>query len=571
MSVKKLFLFNAGCQDVKDSVIGEVSRMIGWENQSVPVSADQLDGKSCWWGAVKAMPVEFSGTSVMGSPSVSLETHHEDPLKAADSGNCCLSYTDSYDIHSLQQRDKPLRIDTVSSLPTTGFVMDLNIGNSIEDGDLGNKNFYNLKEAYHRPNSGTAGCFDLSHLRMHLETNEPSSSNNAMISDKNVSRDVVDYIFKEMQGFQDPHANLDNLSLRLSANEDVNSVGKSFDGADRYNPAVDSPCWKGAPAARFSHYEVSEANPSEYVHKNEKCFGSVIQEPQNFLLDTDNNVKRSCKNSNYQIPNEIAYQETNLAGSPRKFLASKFASGNCNSDSAANTGPLQSEPIRDYGLKYLNGITEMKENNVLPTKPFYDCESGYSHTEHHVVEENKLIFHKQHTLCTDGADAGSNVNNGLECGISHMAERALSSTSSVADAPTTLEKSAGNVSTPKLNVQMLVDTMHNLSELLLFHCLNGATELKEQDHNVLKDVISNLSTCALENAENLTPSQECLFPQPGTSKRAKESCELQQVCSDFFSLFNLIIMLSSFKNRKHLFYMICRNCKSQIYIVYWPR
>ncbi|KAF7823709.1 O-glucosyltransferase rumi-like protein [Senna tora] len=44
---------------------------------------------------------------------------------------------------------------------------------------------------------------------------------------------------------------------------------------------------------------------------------------------------------------------------------------------------------------------------------------------------------------------------------------------------------------------------HNLSELLLFHCSNDACELKEEDRNVLSNVISNLNTCALKNAEQM--------------------------------------------------------------------
>ena len=120
------------------------------------------------------------------------------------------------------------------------------------------------------PSPGTAGLLNPGPIHMHLRRNEPSSSNKAMISDKNVSRNVADYIFRESHEFQNPHANMDNLRLGLSAIEDVNFVEKSFEGGDRCNPAEDSPCWKGASAARFSHFEPSAALSQEYVHKKEK-------------------------------------------------------------------------------------------------------------------------------------------------------------------------------------------------------------------------------------------------------------------------------------------------------------
>ncbi|XP_061364059.1 uncharacterized protein LOC133307548 [Gastrolobium bilobum] len=516
---------NPGCKDLEDSN-GEISHMIAWEKCSMPMSADHLDDKSCRWGTFKPIPVEFSGASAMHPPSVSLETHHETPLKlVADSGNCPLPYTVSYDKH-MRQHDKPSRVDAISSTSLTGLVTDLNIGNIIADGDLGHNNFYNTKEAYHRPIPGSAGCFDVNHLRMHLERNELSSSNKAMVSDNDVSKDAADYIFKVSNGFQNPHP-VDNLSLRLSAIDDVNSAEKSLEGGDRCNPAVDSPCWKGAPASYFSHCEYSEALPLEYVLKIEECFGSVNQKPQNFLFGTENNGKESCQNSNnYQMHT----QETGSAGSPRKFSVTKFASEDCMSDDSVNDGSFQSEPSRDCGLQYLDDIIEIKEKSVPPTKPD-DCEPISSCTEHQAIEENKLMFQKQHALCIGGADAGCSVNKCLEFGTSYTAEHTLSLPSSVVDAPTTLEKSAGKVSNQKLNVQMLVDTMHNLSELLLFHCRNGACELKEGDCIILKNVISNLNTCAFKNAEQITPAQECLFHQPETSVCAGESCELQQDAS----------------------------------------
>ncbi|PNY14245.1 hypothetical protein L195_g010921 [Trifolium pratense] len=495
---------NLGGQDITDSQ-GEDAHMFGWEIHPPTISAGHLDDKSCRGRTTKPMPVDFSHTSVLQSPSLSLETHHEAPLKlAVDSGNHHFSYTGVYDKYPWQwQQAKIPRVDTVSSTPITGPVTDLNIGH----------NYYDIKEAHPTPSLGTAGCFGLGQLRMHLDRNEPSSSDIAMISDN------------ARHEFPNPHPNLGNLSLRLNAMQAVNSVDKSFEcGGDQCNPSVDSPCWKGAPTAHFSYYESAEVLPPEHVPKNEECFGYVIQEPQNFIFDAKSNVKKPCDTS-FQMHIRTVNQETNSAGSPRKLSETRFASEDCQSDGAVSDGPFQSEPC-DYGLQYQDGITKMKETSVPPTKPI-DCEFGSSHDEHQVTEENKLVSQQLHTLCIGDVDAGCNENICSASGTPHTGGHALSS-SSVEDAPTTPVKSATKVSTEKLNIQMLVATMQNLSQLLLNHCSNDAYELEEGDCKILRNVIGNLNTCILKNAEQINLAQECLFHQPETSICAGESCELQQ-------------------------------------------
>ncbi|CAL5204162.1 unnamed protein product [Lathyrus oleraceus] len=508
-------LASAGCQDITDSH-GEVPHMIGWEKHSLPTSGDYFDDKCCWWRPTKPMPVDFSHTSVWQSPPLSLETRHEPPLKlAVDSGDHDFSYTDVYDKHSGQQ-DKQTRVDTVSSTSITGSGTDLNLGIFVPDGGSGHKKFYDIKEA--------AACFGLN-LCMNLEdSNEASSSNNAMVSDMNDSGDVVDYKDKARHEFQHLLPNPGLLSLGLNAIQGVNSVDKSFDCVgDPCNPSVDSPCWKGAPVSHFSYYESSEALPPENVPKNE-CFGSVIREPQNFLLDDKNNFKKPC-DSSLQMHIQIADQETYSAGSSSKQNSeTRFASDDCN---VVNAGPFHSEPSCDYKLQYQDDIAKMKDNSVPPTKPI-DCESGSSHDEDQVTEENKLASQKLHTLCIGGADARYNENICSASGTSLTGGHALSLSSSVEDASTTSEKSAGKVSTEELNAQMLVDTMNKFSQLLLNHCLNDACELEEQNCNILRDVITNLNTCVMKNAEQINLAQECLLRQPETSRCAVEPCELQK-------------------------------------------
>ncbi|CAJ1974494.1 unnamed protein product [Sphenostylis stenocarpa] len=551
---KDIFLLNAGNQEVKESVNNEVSYIIDREKYNVPAISNHSPHTSSWWGTVIPMPLESSVASVLQSPSVSLETHREAPLKVvADSGNNNLSNIASHDKHS-RHVDK----SSNSSMPRTGLTKDMNTDDIMADQLVGHSNFFNTKEASYMPCPGTSGCYDPSHIRMHLGRNEPSSSNKAMVSDKNVSRNVDDYIFRGRNGYKSGHANIDNLSLSLRSIEDGNFAEKSFEGGDRSNPAEDSPCWKGASASHFSYFGPSAFLSQEYVHKKESSFGPVIQESQNYLVDTENSTKKSAEKSNgYQMQSEFSYQGT---GSPRKISVQNCAYEDCKSGSALNGGPSQFKPNYDFGIQFLD-IAKTMQNSVPPAKAT-NCESGSSHTEDEFAEKNKLMSQKLHTSLIGDAEAGCSVNKCPEHDSSYTAEHVVSLSSSVVNSTTTpssvvnssttpssvvyttttpssvvdtttMNINNGKVTTAKLNVQMIVDTMQNLSELLLYHCKNDVCELKERDYNVLKDVINNLNTCALKNAEQTAPAQECLLSQnqPETFNCAGDTLELHQNAS----------------------------------------
>ncbi|KAI4307014.1 hypothetical protein L6164_030250 [Bauhinia variegata] len=531
-------LVSKGCQDVNDSTNGEHStNMLGWEKHHLPMITDQLDDKSFWWQTSKSVPVDFSRTSVQGSPLVSLETHHDPLLKSVgDSGNHNLSFTDS--LKYLRQTDKPSWVDTGSSAPIAKSIYDLNVASGIADRDLGINNFSN-KEPYPQPSLGQLDCFGLSELHTLLQRNDPvptSSIRIAELSDKSISADAVEFTFKAEapRGFQNPHVTQDKLTL--STHEALNSIAKSFDSVDRCNPAIDSPCWKGTPTGYASPFEASETLNPLYVKKTEEYFGSDLLWPQSFLLNTSNHVKISSGTSNNnQIDNEIDYQERKLADPPIKSPVMNFGSEDCNSDVAMDAGSCQCKASCYCGLQYLDDLSEVRENMVPPNKSINDCESRSSNTEQKVIGANKLTSQNNHDLCGGNGDARFNVNECSKYGTSHATGYALSSPSSVEDSPSEPQKS--KASTPNMNVHLLIDTMHNLSELLLFHCLNNTCEFNERDHNVLKNVISNLDTCILKNAEQVIPVKKRPFPQPYTSKYARESAEAQQEVKNHHFMF----------------------------------
>ncbi|KAI3858143.1 hypothetical protein MKX03_022462 [Papaver bracteatum] len=101
----------------------------------------------------------------------------------------------------------------------------------------------------------------------------------------------------------------------------------------------------------------------------------------------------------------------------------------------------------------------------------------------------------------------------------------------------------------ELDAGLLINTMHNLSELLLATCSSGVSTLEEQDHEILQRIAINLNTCALMKPGTMRSGPGLSFPQsmsscsdksvPDTRKgvvggisqvTTKESCAHQNQC-----------------------------------------
>ncbi|XP_054789124.1 uncharacterized protein LOC129294688 [Prosopis cineraria] len=228
------------------------------------------------------------------------------------------------------------------------------------------------------------------------------------------------------------------------------------------------------PAANFSR-----ALHPELMDKIDECLASALEGPKDFNVEIANNVNVSCEISNKnQVENEVGSREKGLGGHVTKFSLSNFASQEFNSD-VGNDGP--------------------------------------SYAGNQFIEEKKFMSQNLNSLCRC-TDVGFDMSECLKCSSSREAENGTPSPSFIVGEP---EKTSAPA--PKIDIQMLVKMMHNMSELLLGHCLTGEFQLNGRDRSILDIVISNLRTCALKN-----PEQRRLFPELDSGNPAGESSQLQQ-------------------------------------------
>ncbi|KAI3918312.1 hypothetical protein MKX01_041632 [Papaver californicum] len=69
----------------------------------------------------------------------------------------------------------------------------------------------------------------------------------------------------------------------------------------------------------------------------------------------------------------------------------------------------------------------------------------------------------------------------------------------------------------ELDAGLLINAMHNLSELLLAICSSGVSALEEHDHGILQRITSNLNTCALMKPGTTRSGPGLSFPQSMSS------------------------------------------------------
>ncbi|OVA03004.1 hypothetical protein BVC80_8797g20 [Macleaya cordata] len=261
-------------------------------------------------------------------------------------------------------------------------------------------------------------------------------------------------------------------------------VESSLETFDQFNPAVDSPCWKGAPAFRFSPFAGKEAGtPQLLVKELAGCNGLKIQGPQVFPINDDDTVAISSPEHENSVSNKNAHAgDGNLSSSsPKPSLKVSNRNG-------VQFSYGSQEPIKGC---FLPGVSQCSSN----LKPFQMMQLSN--------EEDTVTFTGQLASECRVADSGIDAKNGSSPVPINAKQHITTSPSSGVDATidhTELFGEGSDISAkklaPKVDARLLINAMHNLSELLLASCSNGVDVLEEQDHEILQRVTSNLHSCA---------------------------------------------------------------------------
>ncbi|XVF12776.1 hypothetical protein REPUB_Repub08aG0148700 [Reevesia pubescens] len=525
---------------------------LGREKQVGPPSIEKLDYNPVLGQNLSFMPVDCLKTSVIGSNSALPETDMQHSTTPSDSIPAMKS--------SPGVVIRPAAGGACSSASDTVPFKNVNTGiNGTETNFLGNNPYY-VKEPHYLLNFGSKNECDPSQLSFNLDGNcylsgESSAKNTEKLSTSNMaSKDASDHLFRAKSGVTFSDINPDNFSLALDNNEPVVAVENSLESLDHYNPPVDSPCWKGAPASYNSPFGSSEPFSVQLVKKLEACDGSNGQALKFIPVNTANVVKLpSGKSGEIRMTFENGNVEDGSVSSLKLPSVSIPSSREHQPDGAAKAGSYHQKTSAACEIKFSDDASEWKKDYVLFNKSVDEVEKTSCTIQQSLVE-GRLTSENFHISENGVADLEMKINDASGCGSYHMSCHAVKNLSCVPscveDVSTKHSKFLGKESVSNSSISVLVDTMHNLSELLLYHCSNETWELKEQALNSLEKVINNLDKCMSKNV-----GQESVFSElhEGTSmgrpqmaaidvptrhvqEKRKHSGKKDEKCSDFISV-----------------------------------
>ncbi|KAL7003754.1 hypothetical protein U1Q18_004900 [Sarracenia purpurea var. burkii] len=370
----------------------------------------------------------------------------------------------------------------------------------------------------------------------------PDSSINDRISVKKSSpalvfkppngKDHLDHISNAGKEFQLCVTNVPyGFTSALDSGEGFTSVRSSSENSDHYNPAVDSPCWKGAPSSHFSSSETSEAVPPQHpMKKSEACDSLHLQQTLISLPCSDDTVKVSCQNPcKTSVYHENGYVELGLLLCPERLSNANCPTGDHSSADAVKAGFNHTKLSSSNGVQLSSDVGEPRKECEVPYDSRSDSDLKPYSTKQPGLDKGEVISEREFKLCIDDADPGLNTNCASEDGnFPFHGVESTSHSHCSAENVNKLAKLHATESTPKMKAHLLVDTMHNLSKLLLFQCSNDASAVLEQDREALKRIIKNLDACVTKKIVPMAATQESMFTQQCISHECRNLPDLHE-------------------------------------------
>ncbi|XP_052184849.1 uncharacterized protein LOC127796637 [Diospyros lotus] len=510
---------------------------LGIESQVVSPSAEKFNYKSSSLQDPSIISGESSKISISGSLSIQefLDEavtdfcNYQSPYASYDKSfqqfdscmNDCLPMK-----NSLPATDNRLvSIGSTVNVPITVSSEYVNsVGNFsiIKSNGFGHCYSSNGKEPHLSQSSGKEVCLDTSRLNLPMERGAVKQEE---LLNQPVS-EVLDQMPKSGIIFELPNITIpDGFNLAIDGSKGYTATEESSEILDHYNPAVDSPCWKGVPTSRFTPSGGSEAVSLQNLKKkSEACKSSNLQQTQIFPPCSGDTMKTSsyslCENSAYS---GNGYVELGSLLSP-----DRLSNANCSAREQGLADALEAGfnfHKSQFGneLKLYDDIKKHREEYGIPNSSRKNLELNPSHTKQPSFQKGDVTSGRESKLGSGDEESGLNVNNTLkDCSMESIACLPLEEDDRKLCQPYPAE------STPKMNVQMLVNTMHNLSELLLFHCSNDTSSLSGQNCEALKHVINNLDACLPKRFVHANSARESTFSQGGASSESRKLPDLNK-------------------------------------------
>ncbi|KAE8705263.1 Detected protein of unknown function [Hibiscus syriacus] len=496
---------------------------LGRENKAGLPDIETLDYNPVLGQNFSYMPADYLKQSVIGPNSVPSESNLQvPPLNLVNGKNIQVPLSSPYEKPVRQLSNAPSDVPVLKS--STGIVIrpaaadacpsvshtvpfkNFDTGINRNDTILTGHNLPCVNEYHYLLNFGSKNDSDPSQPSSHLDENsylsgELSASRSEKLSTSNMaSKDASDLLFRAKPR-DASHVTPNNFSLALDDTEPLTAVENSLESSDHFNPHVDSPCWKGAPYSHISPFGSSEPVSVQPVNKLEAWDDSTGQ-ALNFIPTNAANTVELPSGKQNKIATTVEHRNMEHDSvSSLTFPPVSITLFREHSDDVGKTGSYQKKKGSACGTKFSEDASEQKKDFVLFNMSVDMIERASCNIQQSLAEGR--LASKNVPTSETGVAYHERTNDVSGCGSSHMSSHAVKDLSCfpsyVEDISTKHSKCLGQELVSNSSISVLLSTMQNLSELLLYQCSNETCELQEKDLRSLEKIVNNLDTCVPKN------------------------------------------------------------------------
>ncbi|XP_015574493.1 uncharacterized protein LOC8288882 isoform X2 [Ricinus communis] len=281
-------------------------------------------------------------------------------------------------------------------------------------------------------------------------------------------------------------------------------------GAEEGNSDLDSPCWKGTLAANQSILEDSGPVNGQQLRSGQEELNSLSLLASELFASSD---KQNCYRVNECDEDSSSFfHKTASSAVPLQPVEQRSANSVTTGSAFSElTNVIWSCCTNDVCLPDKEDAILKNSNNSSMLK---SCILEPSSVEDHCYSNSQLV--------TGPNIAGTlrGIRESVQHGSSRISfenKNVISSSSCRIHIPSDFTETCQGASRsfscpPRLHIQKVVNTMNELSELLLHNCSNDLDSLNEHEHDIIEHIINNLTACIRNRNGRRTLMPEATHP-----------------------------------------------------------
>jgi hypothetical protein len=291
-------------------------------------------------------------------------------------------------------------------------------------------------------------------------------------------------------------------------------IGNSSEIINENDSDLDSPCWKGKLSANQSTCEVSR--PDDFQHlKSARGACSNLNPLAPHFVPSCGQQKVNYRGTECEGDDSLTFQKTESSAvslfSREHTLQKPGTAGSSSSDRSSITETHCSIDNHVRNKEY-EPLTNSSTSSMLSSS----CLVQPSIPEDYFISNGQLLTGKK--VGGSGKDIKDAVSNGSTSVSLLASEHVTSSSSCRVGVSSALSETYGLVTKPlctppKLDIQIVVKTINQVSELLMQNCSYDLDSLNEHEHDIMKRVVCNLNACIRNRVREHTLTSESSHPR----------------------------------------------------------